>query len=276
MPHSHGARRRVGRGTRAVDRPAGGQSQADRGGEDEHEGDRSPRKRPARRQWNPLGELGERHVRLDEQGAEGDDEEAAQEGSTEGRHQAGGHVGREGRRAAQPNHRAEGGDRAQPSDCGARQEPGRRQIEGDDPVRIEHRRDGREREGERAEHDTLGPGARRDARRAGDERGDDEHADPERLSGESDGGRQGRSEGSGSHCDSSTTMRQPCGSASLGAGSSPPCRSTIQRAMARPRPAAAVARDERAWSDAVEALEDPLGLARRDARAFVDAPRARA
>ena len=62
-------------------------------------------------------------------------------------------------------------------------------------------------------------------------------------------------------------MRQPCGSA-CSARIWPPCSSTIQRAIERPEPAAAVGGRARPVG-AVEALEDALGLVRRDARALV-------
>ncbi len=231
----------------SLERPAGGERQADRGEEDEQEGGRSPWERRSRRQRHPVGELRERQVRLDEQRPERHHEETAEEGPADRRRHAARHGRRESRRTAQANERTERGERAQPADRRTRQQPGGREVEGYDPVRVENRRDRCERESERPEHDTLGPRAHRGADGCGDEPGDDEHAESERFSGKSDGGRQGRSECRGSHCDSSTTMRQPCGSASS-ALIEPPWRSTIQRAMARPRPEPP-SPGERAWSE---------------------------
>jgi hypothetical protein len=215
--------------------PPGGEGEPERAGEDDQEDRDAERDGAPRRKRNAAAELGEGGVGGEEQHRERNDEESAEDHAADGGRQPSVAARRDRREVAQPCERRRRG-REPPTRNGKRSgHPRRRQVDRDDPAGVAHGRERRQRQGQASEDDranirpTSSGGSRRD------QHGDEEDADPGRSSRNHGGGAERGRQGEPPHRGSSTTMRQPCGRTGS-ARIVPPWSSTIQRAIARPRP----------------------------------------
>ena len=210
--------------------------ETERAREHDHEDDASRGPQIGRRERDPIRDCGERRIGGDQQSREWHRDDADEADAARNRHDRGVRTRRDLRHRPKRAGGSDRGEKRGAADREGAEQDGGAEVDRDDPTRVGDRGDARQRERSRAEQPEVERGAGAEPGGDADQQCDDHDADPWSATG-NHGGRneRGRQRGE-SHAGSSTIMRHPVGSA-CSAWIVPPCSSTIQRAIASPRPA---------------------------------------